>query len=68
MYTFFTVRTPIETDVAVKIRHIVESILESGSDDALHDCPLIPRNPDEMQLLLDFAQYHKSTFMPKQVL
>jgi len=67
MCTFFTVRTPIETDVAVKIRRIVESILESGSDDALHDCPLIPRNPDEMQLLLDFAQYHKSTFMPKQV-
>lgn len=61
-------RTPIETDVAVKIRHIVESILESGSDDALHDCPLIPRNPDEMQLLLDFAQYHKSTFMPKQII
>ena len=60
-------RTPIETDVAVKIRNIVESILETGKDDALHNCPLIPKTPDEMQLLLDFAQYHKPIFMPKQV-
>lgn len=61
------VRTPIETDVAVKIREIVQSILDTGKDDALHACPLIPKTPDEMQLLLDFAQFHKPIFMPKQV-
>lgn len=61
-------RTPIETEVAAKIRSIVQSILDSGSDEALHNCPLIPKNPDEMQLLLDFAQYHKPVFMPKQII
>ncbi|XP_071123133.1 monoacylglycerol lipase ABHD6-like [Mytilus edulis] len=61
-------RTPIETDVAVKIREIVQSILDTGKDDALHACPLIPKTPDEMQLLLDFAQFHKPIFMPKQII
>lgn len=47
----------------------IQRAVESGDEDTiLRDCPLFPQNPDEMQYLLDFAQFHKSSFIPKQVL
>lgn len=60
-------KTPIETDVSKQIRHIVESMLETGSDDALQNCPLIPKTPEEMQWLLEFAQFHPVN-VPKQII
>lgn len=59
------VRTPEQTTVAKEIQRAVES---GDEDTILRDCPLFPQNPDEMQYLLDFAQFHKSSFIPKQVL
>lgn len=59
------VRTPEQTAVAKEIHRAVES---GDEETILRDCPLFPQNPDEMQYLLDFAQFHKSSFIPKQVL
>lgn len=47
-------RTPIETDVSKQVRHIAELMLETGSDDALQQCPLLPKTVDEMQFMLGF--------------
>lgn len=58
-------RTPEQTSVAMEIQRAVES---GDEDTILRDCPLFPQNPDEMQYLLDFAQFHKSSFIPKQIL
>ncbi|XP_062593754.1 monoacylglycerol lipase ABHD6-like [Saccostrea cucullata] len=58
-------RTPEQTSVAMEIQKAVES---GDEDTILKDCPLFPQSPDEMQYLLDFAQYHKSSFIPKQIL
>ncbi|KAJ8301286.1 hypothetical protein KUTeg_020273 [Tegillarca granosa] len=57
-------KTPIATQVAMKIREIAES----GDDEMLlKDCPLIPKTLEEIQYLFEFAQFHKPTYLPKQV-
>lgn len=65
VFIFSQVRTPEQTSVAMEIQRAVES---GDEDTILRDCPLFPQNPDKMQYLLDFAQFHKSSFIPKQVL
>ena len=64
MSSSFSVRTPEQSPVALEIQRAVES---RDEDTILRDCPLFPQNPDEMQYLLDFAQFHKSSFIPRQV-
>ncbi|XP_048742324.1 monoacylglycerol lipase abhd6-A-like [Ostrea edulis] len=58
-------RTPEQTSVAMEIQNAVNS---EDEDQILRDCPLFPQSPDEMQYLLDFAQFHKSNFIPNQIL
>ncbi|XP_078341835.1 monoacylglycerol lipase abhd6-B-like [Crassostrea virginica] len=58
-------RTPEQSPIALEIQRAVES---RDEDTILRDCPLFPQNPDEMQYLLDFAQFHKSSFIPRQIL
>lgn len=57
-------RTPEQTSVAMEIQNAVNS---EDEDQILRDCPLFPQSPDDMQYLLDFAQFHKSNFIPNQV-
>ncbi|KAK3100994.1 hypothetical protein FSP39_000075 [Pinctada imbricata] len=58
-------KTPVATEISLKIRQI----MESGDEEKIFkECPLIPRNAEEMQYMLDFAQFHKSSFIPKQIL